>query len=55
VKTIEREVFKLGAIRQIGLPDGLFADVAPKNLACGGPGWPQTRHHICALIRTTSR
>jgi hypothetical protein len=33
VKTIGREVFKLRAIRQIYLPDGLFADVAPKILA----------------------
>ena len=32
VKTIEREVFKLLAIRAVGLPDGLFADVAPKVL-----------------------
>ncbi|GHE36048.1 hypothetical protein GCM10017673_43250 [Streptosporangium violaceochromogenes] len=30
VKTIEREVFKLNAIRKVGLPDVLFADVAPK-------------------------
>ncbi|WP_198541164.1 DUF4158 domain-containing protein, partial [Parafrankia soli] len=33
VKTIEREVFKLTAIRAVGLPEGLFADVAPKVLA----------------------
>ncbi|MFG1703473.1 DUF4158 domain-containing protein [Nonomuraea sp. M3C6] len=33
VKTIEREVFKLNAIRKVGLPDNLFADVAPKVLA----------------------
>jgi TnpA family transposase len=33
VKTIEREVFKLNAIRKVGLPDDLFADVAPKVLA----------------------
>jgi len=33
VKTIEREVFKLRAIKAVGLPDGLFADVAPKILA----------------------
>ncbi|MEZ0070812.1 hypothetical protein ABH927_000143 [Planotetraspora sp. GP83] len=30
VKTIEQEVFKLTAIRAVGLPDDLFADVAPK-------------------------
>jgi TnpA family transposase len=35
VKTIGQEVFKLGAIRAVGLPDDLFADVAPKVLA----GW----------------
>jgi hypothetical protein len=35
VKTIGQETFKLGAIRAVGLPDGLFADVAPKVLA----GW----------------
>jgi TnpA family transposase len=35
VKTIEREVFKLSAIRAIGLPGDLFTDVAPKVLA----GW----------------
>lgn len=29
VKTIEREVFKLNAIRKVALPDDLFADVAP--------------------------
>ncbi|MEU7901136.1 DUF4158 domain-containing protein [Nonomuraea sp. NPDC049152] len=33
VKTIEREVVKLTAIRKVGLPDDLFADVAPKVLA----------------------
>jgi hypothetical protein len=33
VKTIEREVFKLRALRRVGLPNGLFADVAPKILA----------------------
>jgi hypothetical protein len=33
VRTIEREVFKLLAIRAVGLPDGLFVDVAPKVLA----------------------
>lgn len=33
VKTIEREVSKLRGIRQVGLPGGLFADVAPKILA----------------------
>jgi hypothetical protein len=32
-KTIEREVFKLTAIRAVGLPDDLFAEVAPKVLA----------------------
>ncbi|HEX3308196.1 MAG TPA: DUF4158 domain-containing protein, partial [Streptosporangiaceae bacterium] len=35
VKTIGQEAFKLGAIRTVGLPDDLFADVAPKVLA----GW----------------
>ena len=35
VKTIEREVFKLNAIRAVGLPENLFADVAPKVLT----GW----------------
>src|SRR5262249_61869731 len=35
VKTIGQEGFKLGAIRAVGLPDGLFADVAPKGLS----GW----------------
>jgi hypothetical protein len=35
VKTIGQEAFKLGAIRAAGLPDDLFADVAPKVLA----GW----------------
>ncbi|SEG81802.1 hypothetical protein SAMN04489712_114147 [Thermomonospora echinospora] len=35
VKTIEKEVFKLRSISAIGLPDGLFADVAPKVLQ----GW----------------
>ncbi len=35
VKTIGQETFKLGAIRAVGLPDDLFADVAPKVLA----GW----------------
>jgi hypothetical protein len=35
VKTIGQEAFKLGAIRAVGLPDDLFADVAPKVLA----GW----------------
>ncbi|MGN9788628.1 Tn3 family transposase [Nonomuraea sp. ZG12] len=29
VKTMEREVFKLGAIEAVGLPEGLFDDVAP--------------------------
>ena len=33
VKTIGQEAFKLGAIRAVGLPDDLFADVAPKVLA----------------------
>ncbi|MFC6083010.1 DUF4158 domain-containing protein [Sphaerisporangium aureirubrum] len=33
VKTIEREVFKLTAIRAVGLPDDVFADIAPKVLA----------------------
>jgi hypothetical protein len=33
VKTIEREVFKLRAIKAVGLPDGIFADIAPKILA----------------------
>jgi len=36
VKTIGQETFKLGAIRAVGLPDDLFADVAAKVLA--GPG-----------------
>lgn len=35
VKTIEREVVKLTAIRAVGLPEGMFADIAPKVLA----GW----------------
>jgi len=35
VKTIGREAFKLGAIGAVGLPDGLFVDVAPRVLA----GW----------------
>ena len=35
VKTIEREVFKLGAIKAVGLPGGLFDDVAPAVLL----GW----------------
>ncbi len=35
VKIIGQETFKLGAIRAVGLPDDLFADVAPKVLA----GW----------------
>jgi Domain of unknown function (DUF4158) len=35
VKTIGQEAFKLGAIRAVGLPGDLFADVAPKVLA----GW----------------
>ena len=35
VKTIGQETFKLGAIRAVGLPDDLFADVAPKVLT----GW----------------
>ncbi|WP_171075339.1 DUF4158 domain-containing protein [Nonomuraea basaltis] len=29
VKTMEREVFKLGAIEAVGLPEGVFDDVAP--------------------------
>ncbi|MEV0418632.1 Tn3 family transposase [Streptosporangium canum] len=29
VKTMEREVFKLGAIKAVGLPEGVFGDVAP--------------------------
>jgi len=33
VKTIGQEAFKLSAIRAVGLPDDLFADVAPKVLA----------------------
>jgi TnpA family transposase len=33
VKTIEKEVAKLKAVRQVGLPDGLFIDVAPRILA----------------------
>ncbi|MGB6165620.1 MAG: DUF4158 domain-containing protein [Pseudonocardiaceae bacterium] len=33
VKTIEREVFKLGAIKAVGLPGDLFDDVAPGVLA----------------------
>ncbi|MFI6517770.1 hypothetical protein ACIBF1_19590 [Spirillospora sp. NPDC050679] len=33
MKTIEREVFKLRAIKAAGPPDGLFAGVAPKILA----------------------
>ena len=33
VKTIGQEAFKLRAIRAVGLPDVLFADVAPKLLA----------------------
>src|SRR6266851_3235445 len=33
VKTIGQETFKLGAIRAVGLPADLFADVAPKVLA----------------------
>ena len=35
VKTIGQEAFKLRSIRAVGLPDDLFADVAPKVLA----GW----------------
>ncbi len=35
VKTIGQEAFKLGAIRAVGLPGDLFADVAPRVLA----GW----------------
>ena len=35
LKTITTEVFKLEAIRAVGLPEGLFADIAPKVLA----GW----------------
>ncbi|MFI6713273.1 DUF4158 domain-containing protein [Nonomuraea sp. NPDC050478] len=35
VKTIEKEVFKLNSIGAIGLPEDLFADVAPKILQ----GW----------------
>ena len=35
VKTTGQETFKLGAIRAVGLPDDLLADVAPKVLA----GW----------------
>ncbi|TKK84234.1 hypothetical protein FDA94_30385 [Herbidospora galbida] len=33
VKTIEKEVAKLKAVRQVGLPDDLFSDVAPRILA----------------------
>src|SRR6266851_5066936 len=33
VKTIEREVFKLGTIKAVGLPGNLFDDVAPGVLA----------------------
>lgn len=32
MKSIEREVFKLGAIRAVGLPEDLFADIAPAVL-----------------------
>jgi hypothetical protein len=35
VKTIGQEAFKLGAIRAVGLPHDMFAEVAPKVLA----GW----------------
>jgi TnpA family transposase len=35
VKTIGQEAFKLSTIRSVGLPDDLFADVAPRVLA----GW----------------
>lgn len=55
VKTIEREVFKLTAIRTVGLSDGLFADVAPKVLL----GWrarvAAEACPICVLTRTRSR
>jgi len=33
VKTMEREVFKLGSLKAVGLPEELFGDIAPGMLA----------------------
>ncbi|MFC4590150.1 hypothetical protein ACFO8L_28935 [Sphaerisporangium corydalis] len=55
VKTIEREVFKLAAIRAVGLPDDLLAEVAPKVLAAlRARSLPRPRP-TCGPTRTTSR
>lgn len=51
VKTIEREVVKLTAIRKVGLPDDLFADVAPKVLASWRARWRPRRRPTCARTR----
>ncbi|MGI5200382.1 hypothetical protein ACQEU6_02040 [Spirillospora sp. CA-108201] len=49
LESMLREIDKLTAIRTIGLPEGLFADVAPKVLAGSGGG--RSRRRICAVVR----
>jgi hypothetical protein len=50
------EIDKLLAVRSVGLPDGLFADVAPKVLAGGrGPRPRCPRRRICARTQTRPR
>lgn len=41
------EISKLEAVRAVGLPAGLFADVAPKVLDSWRAGLRSRRRHIC--------
>ncbi|GGP14420.1 DUF4158 domain-containing protein [Nonomuraea glycinis] len=54
VKTMEREAFKLGAIEAVGLPEGLFDDVAPgvllawrARVAAEAPSHLRAHRHRC--------
>jgi hypothetical protein len=50
--TMLTEISKLEAIRAIGLPDDLFAGVAPKVVAAGVPARCLSRPAIYASIRS---
>ncbi|MFI6505443.1 DUF4158 domain-containing protein [Nonomuraea typhae] len=55
VKTMEREVFKLGAIEAVGLPEGVFDDVAPGVLLAWRARVAPRRPAIYARIPMRSR
>ncbi|WP_250214369.1 DUF4158 domain-containing protein [Acrocarpospora catenulata] len=55
LESMMTEIRKLEAVRAVGLPAGLFADVAPKVLAGCGRGRRWRRPRICAPTHPNSR